>query len=103
MHALRQNGPVLWVQRPLNRLATAGRPLSKGAEALRRMEQERFPLYANAADLIVENTAAFDAVVQDAERKVREAFGQTNRQTNKKERQKVYDHLHKKRNAAGGA
>lgn len=78
VHALRQNGPVLWVQRPLNRLATAGRPLSKGAEALRRMEQERFPLYEKAADLIVENTAAFDAVVQDAERKVREVFGQTN-------------------------
>ena len=30
VHALRQNGPVLWVQRPVNRLATAGRPLSKG-------------------------------------------------------------------------
>ena len=49
LHALRQNGPVLWVQRPIEKLATAGRPLSKGGEALRRMEHERLPLYRAAA------------------------------------------------------
>ena len=48
-HALRQNGPVLWVQRPLDKLATAGRPLSKGGAALREMEQERLPLYRAAS------------------------------------------------------
>ena len=32
--ALRQNGPVLWVQRPVERLATGGRPLSTGLDAL---------------------------------------------------------------------
>ena len=47
--ALRQNGPVLWVQRPIEKLATAGRPLSKGSEALRRMAHERLPLYRAAA------------------------------------------------------
>lgn len=49
LHALRQNGPVLWVQRPIEKLATAGRPLSKGSEALRRMAHERLPLYRAAA------------------------------------------------------
>ena len=74
VRALRQNGPVLWVQRPVNRLATAGRPLSKGREALLEMEKERFPLYERAADLIVENTAAFDAAVQTALQKTKEYF-----------------------------
>ena len=49
LHALRQNGPVLWVQRPIEKLATVGRPLSKGSEALRRMAHERLPLYRAAA------------------------------------------------------
>ena len=54
--------------------ATAGRPLSKGREALLEMEKERFPLYERAADLIVENTAAFDAAVQTALEKTKEYF-----------------------------
>ena len=49
LHALRQNGPVLWVQRPIEKLATAGRPLSKGGEPLRQMAHERMPLYRAAA------------------------------------------------------
>ena len=59
-HALRQNGPVLWVQRPLDKLATAGRPLSKGGAALREMEQERLPLYraASTAALCNDGTLA---------------------------------------------
>lgn len=55
-HALRQNGPVLWIQRPVSRLATSGRPLSKGRDELLRMEQERRPLYEAAADAVVDNT-----------------------------------------------
>lgn len=58
VRALRQNGPVLWMRRPLDRLATAGRPLSSGMEALRRMEAERTPLYQAAADATVDNLAA---------------------------------------------
>ena len=37
--ALRQNGPVLWVRRPLSRLATRGRPLSKGGRPSGRWRQ----------------------------------------------------------------
>ncbi len=47
--ALRQNGPVLWVRRPLEALATGGRPLSKGGAALKQLEAERTPLYEAAS------------------------------------------------------
>ena len=45
VRALRQNGPVLWVRRPTEKLATGGRPLSKGGAALKQLEEERTPLY----------------------------------------------------------
>lgn len=64
--ALRQNGPVLWVRRPVEWLATSGRPLSRGREALARMEAERTPLYRAAADAVVENTAALEDAIAAA-------------------------------------
>ncbi|WP_418537060.1 shikimate kinase [Gemmiger sp.] len=64
--ALRQNGPVLWVRRPLSRLATRGRPLSKGGEALRQMEAERTPLYTAAATAELENNATLTEAVDKA-------------------------------------
>ena len=64
--ALRQNGPVLWVRRPLSRLATRGRPLSKGGEALRQMEAERMPLYTAAATAELENNATLTEAVDKA-------------------------------------
>ena len=66
VRALRQNGPVLWVRRPLSRLATRGRPLSKGGEALRQMEAERTPLYTAAATAELENNAALTEAVDKA-------------------------------------
>ena len=67
---LRQNGPVLWVRRPLQHLATGGRPLSTGPAALRRMEAEREPAYRAAADAVIDNTAR----PEDAVRAAAEAF-----------------------------
>jgi len=52
---LRMNGTVIWLQRPLDRLKTEGRPLSTGMDALKRMETERAPLYRAAADAAVAN------------------------------------------------
>jgi len=65
--ALRQNGPVLWLRRPLDQLATGGRPLSKSPEALAQMEKERTPLYRAAADAIIENTGTLQETVSAAE------------------------------------
>ena len=56
--ALRQNGPVLWVRRPLEALATGGRPLSKGGAALKQLEAERTPLYEGASTVVLENNGS---------------------------------------------
>ena len=64
--ALRQNGPVLWVQRPVERLATGGRPLSTGLDAMRKMEAERMPLYRAASDAAVDNTGRLENTVETA-------------------------------------
>ena len=65
--ALRQNGPVLFLDRPLEKLAVGGgRPLSQSFEALAAMEAERRPLYLAAADAIVPNRTTFNAAVKAA-------------------------------------
>lgn len=48
--ALRQNGVVVFLERELTRLATHGRPLSKGGAALRELYEQRLPLYLETAD-----------------------------------------------------
>ncbi len=66
VHALRQNGAVLWVQRSLDKLATGGRPLSRGGAALKQLQAERTPLYRAAADAVLDNSDTLDRVVQTA-------------------------------------
>ena len=57
VRALRQNGVVLFIDRPVEALAVGGnRPLSSSAEALRTMEAQRRPLYLVAADAVISNT-----------------------------------------------
>lgn len=56
--AIRQNGRVYCLKRPLEWLERTGRPLSSDPERLRAMEIERRPFYEAAADLTVDNTAA---------------------------------------------
>lgn len=64
VRALRQNGVIAWVRRPVEALATQGRPLSTGLDALRRMAAERGPLYAACADFAIENDGEKSAAVQ---------------------------------------
>lgn len=52
--ALRENSIVIFLSAPVDTLATDGRPLSKDAEALRRMYEQRLPLYEETADFTVE-------------------------------------------------
>lgn len=60
--ALRQNGRIYWLTRPLEALATDGRPLSKGGmETLEKLYSERADLYAAFADRAIENTTPEDA------------------------------------------
>lgn len=67
LRALHQNGPVLFIDRPLSRLMVGGgRPLSKSPEALAEMEAERRPLYLAGADAVVKNDGTFNAAVAAA-------------------------------------
>jgi len=54
--ALKQNGLMIHIKRPLEKLAMNGRPLSKDIETLRKMETVRMPLYEAAADMTIDNS-----------------------------------------------
>lgn len=65
VRALRQNGVVVWVQRPLEKLSTKGRPLSQGGmETLKKLWAVREPLYRAAAHFSIENTREKEAAVK---------------------------------------
>ena len=65
VRALRQNGVVVYIDRPLGQLAVGGaRPLSQSAEALAAMHAARAPLYAAACDARVENDGPFESVAE---------------------------------------
>ena len=60
--ALKRTGTLYWITRPLEELATDGRPLSKGGiETLRKLYRDRKPIYEDAADEILENTTIEEA------------------------------------------
>ena len=52
--ALRENSTVIFLKSDINSLATDGRPLSKDADALKKMHEIRLPLYLETADFIVD-------------------------------------------------
>ncbi len=52
--ALRQNGVVVFLDRPPEKLATAGRPLSHNSDAVKTLYEQRLPLYKAVADVKVE-------------------------------------------------
>ena len=58
--ALRQNGDIVWLQRPLDLLDTMGRPLSVN---LSELYEIREPLYRQYADFIIDNTQTIDETV----------------------------------------
>lgn len=63
--ALRQNGPLVFLDRPLSLLtSTADRPLSSDKTALAALYEKRYPLYLSAADKCV---PAVGSVAETAE------------------------------------
>jgi shikimate kinase len=54
--AMRQNGVVVFLQRKLETLVRDGRPLSRDAESVRRLYEQRLPLYREVADITVDIT-----------------------------------------------
>ena len=61
---LRQNGRIYLLERGLESLATDGRPLSSSVDALRRMREERTPVYSALCDLVVDNNGSLSAAVE---------------------------------------
>lgn len=53
MKALSQNGRIVFLDRPLEHLATHGRPLSKDLDTLKTMYEKRAPLYNKYSQLTV--------------------------------------------------
>lgn len=53
MKSLSQNGRVMFLERPLENLATHGRPLSKNLDTLKSMYETRAPLYNKYSQLTV--------------------------------------------------
>ena len=53
INSLRQNGTIVYIDRDLSLLETAGRPLSSGD--LNELYKKRAPLYEKHADIIVKN------------------------------------------------
>ena len=77
VRALRQNGVVLFLDRPLEKLAVGGgRPLSSSPEALRQMEAERRPLYEAAADAVIPNDGSPEQALERALQALDELFAQ---------------------------
>lgn len=78
--ALRQNGPVVFIDRPLQLLRTGGhRPLSKDRAALLAMEARRRPLYLAAADIHIHNDGDVFRKAGDAAREALYAYFGTER------------------------
>jgi len=60
---LRQNSTVVFLSRPLDRLAREGRPLSAGDGALEALYEKRLPEYRRFCDVEIPNEGEPDAVV----------------------------------------
>ncbi len=62
---IKSNGKIFWIKRDLVFLSTDGRPLSKDAETLKKLFEERKDLYAFFADEVIENDTDIALVVKE--------------------------------------
>ena len=56
---LREGGCVIWLRRALDKLPTAGRPISQ-SRSLGDLYNERAPLYERFADIVIDNDGTAD-------------------------------------------
>lgn len=68
-YSLKANGRIYYLEREITDLATRGRPLSTGTEALKKLLEQREPLYKAFADVTIENDGDFfscvDKILED--------------------------------------
>lgn len=64
---MHQNSVVLFIDRPLENLATEGRPLSQGGiDRLRKLQEVRMPLYKKFADISIASRESYQKTAQEA-------------------------------------
>lgn len=72
---LKSNGFVALIRRDADRLDTAGRPLSRDLDTLKRMEEIRMPVYLSFADCTVSNDGTPEACAKEITEAFNENFG----------------------------
>ncbi len=69
---IRQNATIVFIERPLDKLSTRGRPLSQGGiERLRDLYEVRYPLYKEIADFSVTSQETWQETLKLIEEKLR--------------------------------
>ena len=61
---VKRNGRIYCLHRNLDLLPLDNRPLSRDRATLKQMEQDRAPLYAKFADVVLENNGTLEQIVQ---------------------------------------
>lgn len=65
---LKENGRIYFINRPLEKLvATSDRPLSRDTEALKKRYNERYSLYLQCADVVIDGSGTIDEVAKRIE------------------------------------
>ncbi len=65
---LKGNGRVYFINRPINEItATSDRPLSSSREALQKRFDERYEIYLNSADVVIDGSGTVEDVVKRIE------------------------------------
>ena len=66
---MRLNGYICLIDRPVDKLDRAGRPLSQSARVLEKMREARMPYYQALADAVFENDTSLEnlakAILED--------------------------------------
>ena len=73
MRALMHNGRVYYLKRDIDKLSTAGRPLSSGNNALEALYKTRHPLYSGYSDVCVDCNGSPESAAQVIEEEFYEA------------------------------
>ncbi len=74
LRALRQNGRLYFLDRPLEKLIpTEDRPLASSRDAIKAKYEERYGIYTEAADVIIENNGS---AIEAAERIIKEFYAE---------------------------
>ena len=64
LYPLKSNSKVVWLMRPIDKLSTAGRPLSQKGN-LEEMFKVRAPLYSKVADVTVQNDGEIETAIKE--------------------------------------